>query len=157
VRLEDDDGISGFVVSPQFKGMPSLERQELIDDALVTGAHRLAPDGRRRIFMIAGLTPIEYETVGSRVRIRNVRESAGGSVEVVLDGGPPDAEYIRGLLDSQKGVKTSDPEHAHGAAGVLMSVRAKGTSKNPLTKEKVIRILKGSNYVQLVPNALASG
>jgi len=34
VRLEDDDGISGFVVSSRFKGMPTLDRQGLIDNAL---------------------------------------------------------------------------------------------------------------------------
>ena len=32
--LDDDDGISGFVVSRVFEGMPGLERQEAIGEAL---------------------------------------------------------------------------------------------------------------------------
>ena len=31
VRLEDDDGISGFVVSHQFEGLSALDRQEKIE------------------------------------------------------------------------------------------------------------------------------
>ena len=34
IRLEEDDGISGFVVSPRFEEMSALDRQKLIDEAL---------------------------------------------------------------------------------------------------------------------------
>lgn len=39
IRLDDDDGISGFVVSGRFENMSTLDRQQLIDEAL-----RDAPD-----------------------------------------------------------------------------------------------------------------
>ena len=60
---EDDDGISGFIVSRRFEGMPTLDRQETIEDALgksaphsrgaASGTHDRRPDtcrvrGRRR-------------------------------------------------------------------------------------------------------------
>jgi stress-induced morphogen len=38
LRLEDDDGISGVVVSTEFRGMPALDRQTLIDKALRNSA-----------------------------------------------------------------------------------------------------------------------
>jgi acid stress-induced BolA-like protein IbaG/YrbA len=91
VRLEDDDGIAGFVVSPQFKGVSSLDRQQRIDDALNKAADPLSLEERRRVFMIAGLTPAEYEAVGARVRVHRVKEMGRGAVEILLCGGLVDA------------------------------------------------------------------
>ena len=103
--------------------------------------------------MIAGLTPEEYEAVGARIRVHKVKEMAGGAVEVVLHAGRSDAEYVRGALKNQNGVETSEPEPVSGAAGVLMSFRAKGPAANPLTKEKVIRVLKKNPYIEVMRNA----
>ncbi|MEX2120405.1 MAG: hypothetical protein WD847_12485 [Pirellulales bacterium] len=153
IRLEDDDGISGYVVSSQFKDMPTLARQELIDDALGNAPDPLAPDERRQVLMIAGLTPIEYEAVGAPIRIHRIKELPGPTIEVFLHGGLSDAEYVRGALNNQKGVKTTEPTPVPGAPGVLMSFRAKGTRANPLTKQKAIRILKSDAYVAVMPNA----
>jgi acid stress-induced BolA-like protein IbaG/YrbA len=64
VRLEDDGGISGFVVSAQFERMTSLERQKLIDKALRESSVKLTKMELRQILAVAGLTPVEYEALG---------------------------------------------------------------------------------------------
>jgi acid stress-induced BolA-like protein IbaG/YrbA len=150
VRLEDDDGLSGFVVSRAFEGMSSLERQDKIEEVL--GRARLARDEARRILMIAGLTPAEYEAVGARIRVHKVRESNGG-VEVLLHGGMSDAQYVRGALKSQRGVQTTPPKPVAGAIGVLMAFRAKGTKTRPLTKQRTIRVLEKDRNIEVMSNA----
>jgi hypothetical protein len=151
VRLEDDDGISGFVVSSRFKGMSSLDRQEQIDKVLKNSD--LTREERRRVLMIAGLTPEEYEAVGAKIRVHRVRDVAGGYIEVLLRGGPSDAEYVRGAIRNQKGVQTTEPKSVEGAPGVLMTFRAKGTEATPLTKDRVIRVLKQDPYIEVVTSS----
>jgi hypothetical protein len=152
VRLADEDGISGFVVSRQFDGMSALDRQERIEDALSNAS--LTLEERRQILMIAGLTPEEYEAVGARIRVNRVKEITGGAVEVLLHGNPSDAAYVRGMLQNQEGVqKTTEPTPVPGARGDLMSFRASGTKTNPLNKERAIRILKEDPYIEVMPNA----
>ena len=151
VRLDDEDGISGFVVSDLFHGMSSLDRQEKIEEILQRSP--LAKEERRRILMIAGLTPEEYEEVGARIRVHKVREMAGGVVEILLHGGLSDAEYVRGMLNNEKGVETTNPKPVSGAVGVLVSFRAKGSAAHPLTKQKAIRVLKQDQYIEVMSNA----
>ena len=151
MRLEEDDGISGFVVSRTFEGMSSLDRQWKIEEALKTAL--LTLEERRQVLMIAALTPDEYDGVGARIRVHGVREMAGGAVKILLHGGPSDAEYVRGALDKQKGVQTTAPKPVSGALGVSMSFQAKGTEKHPLTKDKAIRVLKQDRYIEIVSNA----
>jgi acid stress-induced BolA-like protein IbaG/YrbA len=153
IRLEGDGEISGFVVSPTFQGMSSMDRQELIDKALYGCADALTPQERHRVLMIAGLTPQEYQSVGPRVRIHRVREMAGGDIEVLLHGGPSDADYVRGVLKHQKGIRTSEPKQISGAIGILMSFRAKGTEAAPLTKARVFRVLRHDPYIEVMPNS----
>jgi Trp operon repressor len=148
VRLEDDDGISGFVVSRRFENMSTLDRQGRIEEVLNKAS--LAQEERRQVLMIAGLTPQEYEAVGARIRIHRIKELAGHVVEILLHGGVSDAEYVRGTLNNQKGVQTTEPKPVTGALGVLMSFQAKGRPANPLTKEKVVRVLKQDPYVQVM-------
>ncbi len=74
VRLEDDDGISGFVVSSHFKGMSSLNRQKLIDNILDNASDSLSKEERRRVLMIAALTPVEHASVGARIRVHKVHD-----------------------------------------------------------------------------------
>ena len=57
IHLDDDDGISGFVVSREFEKLSMLDRQRLIDDALSNASASLSKDEQRRILMIAGVTP----------------------------------------------------------------------------------------------------
>jgi len=62
IELEDDDGISGYVVADDFRGLSSLDRQTLIDKALRDSSAELSKADLRRILMIAALTPAEYES-----------------------------------------------------------------------------------------------
>lgn len=151
IRLEDDDGISGFVVSDMFAGMSSWDRQSKIDEILAAAA--LTREERRRILMISALTPREYRTVGAKIRVHRVKEMAGGAVDVLLHGGPPDAAYVRGALNNQKGVKTTDPKPAPNMVGTFMHFRATGTEATPLTKGRTIRVLKGDRYIEVMPDA----
>jgi hypothetical protein len=151
VRLDDDDGLSGFVVSRMFDGMSTLDRQGRIEEVLQSAA--LSQEERRQVLMIAGLTPEEFEAVGARIRVHGVKEKAGGAVEVLLHGGLSDAQYVRGALNHQKGVETTDPKPVSGPLGVLMCFLARGSAKNPLTKARAIRVLKQDPYIEVVPNA----
>lgn len=72
IQLDDDGGISGIVLSPQFRGMPSLKRQTLIHTALRDSAIKLTKAELREVLAIAGLTPAEYDALGYREkRIRH--------------------------------------------------------------------------------------
>lgn len=64
IRLEEDDGIFGFVVSAQFARMPALDRQTLIQTALNHSPVKLTRAEKRQILAIAGLTPVEYQGLG---------------------------------------------------------------------------------------------
>ncbi len=66
VHLDEDDGISGYVVSAQFQKMPSLERQMLIHTALHSSSLKFTKAEHRQILAIAGLTPAEFEGLGYR-------------------------------------------------------------------------------------------
>ena len=153
VRLEEDDGISGFVVSPEFLGVSSLDRQRMIETALRQRANPLTPQENRQILMIAALTPVEYDSVGARVRVHQIREMTGGAFQIVLHGGPSDAEYVREVIRNQKGVEAGIPEQCPGAIGILMSFQAERAAPTPLTKAEILRALKKDQYIQVMPNA----
>ena len=153
IRLDNDDGISGFVVSRQFEKMSMLDRQQLIDDALRNAPDPLSNEEQREILMIAGLTPDEYESVGARIRVHEVTVLDDGSLEVLVHGGYSDATYVRGALNNQKGVETTEPEQSPGAIGILMAFYAKGTEANPLTRERAIAALASDQYIQVMQDA----
>lgn len=152
-RLEDDDGVSGFVVSPQFEDLPTLDRQQLIDDALRNSPDPFSAEEQRRILMIAGLTRTEYELVGAPVRVHRIREVGDGSVEIFLHGGRTDAEYVRGALSNQKGVTTTEPSDSPGGAGIFTTFLARGSDVNPLTEAMVERILSADPYIAVMNSA----
>jgi len=64
LKLEDDDGISGYVVAQQFRGMSSLDRQTAIDQALRKSEEPLSREENRRVIAIAGLSPEEAVASG---------------------------------------------------------------------------------------------
>lgn len=144
IRLEDDDGITGYVVSSRFEGMSALDRQTEIDEAL---SRSLTGVEKRHVLAIAGLTPAEFFAVGPRTRIHRVRQLPGGSVEILLRGGHSDSEYVRGALKN-KGVKTTTPTQDQGVPG-FMKFRA-GTKANPLTKDSVLQLLKQDQYIEVM-------
>ena len=151
IRLEDDDGMSGFVVSRRFEGMSSMDRQTLIDHTLSHAS--LTVEEGRRVLLIVGLTPREYDEVGANIVVRKIKELPGGLIEVRVEGSRSDAEYVRGALANLKGVQTFEPKQVKGPTGVLMSFRAKGPNATPLAKDKVIRVLKEQPYVLVMPSA----
>ena len=150
IRLEIDDGVSGYVVSREFEGKSTLDRQRIIDDAIRGAADPITAEEQREILMIAGLTPNEYDSVGARIRVHNIRERDDGSLEVLLHGGYSDALYVRGALNNHKGVTTSEPAQCPGAIGVLMTFSARGTEADPLTREKAAEILRADQYIHVM-------
>jgi acid stress-induced BolA-like protein IbaG/YrbA len=60
IRLKDDDGIYGIVVSDRFCDVTPLERQKLIYKALRSNSGGLSKDAIRRVLGIAALTPAEF-------------------------------------------------------------------------------------------------
>ena len=50
-------------LSAAFEQMSTLDRQQMIDDALRNAADPLSNEEQRQILMIAGLTPQEYEWI----------------------------------------------------------------------------------------------
>ena len=56
VRLRDEDGIIGFVISPRFRGLDSSERLAMIWSVLDA---QLTPEERRRIVIMIAVTPEE--------------------------------------------------------------------------------------------------
>jgi len=63
IRLEQDDGISGYVISRRFRGMEAVDRQGMIYDALHDPSVDLQPEDMRQILAIAALTPEEFALV----------------------------------------------------------------------------------------------
>ena len=55
--IRDDDGIIGILVSPMFEGLESINRQNMIWDAL---DRNLEPDEKRQIQIIVAATPEEH-------------------------------------------------------------------------------------------------
>ncbi len=57
LEIHDDDGIIGVLVSPMFEGLESIDRQNMIWDAL---DRNLEPDEKRQIQIIVAATPEEH-------------------------------------------------------------------------------------------------
>ena len=147
IRLDTDDDISGFVVSPRFRDLDSLDRQTLIDSVLDKS---LSPQEHRQVLMIAAVTPEEYDFMGARIRIHRIKDLGGGLLRILLHGGLSDAKYVRGALTQRPGVQTTTPEQVPGALGILMSFEAKSTKEPPITKDQAIEILKKDRYIDVM-------
>jgi hypothetical protein len=61
LRLEDEDGIYGSLVSPDFEGVSFAERDAMLQRAYRDPASNLSDRERRRIKFIMTRTPVEYE------------------------------------------------------------------------------------------------
>ena len=64
IQLNDDDGVSGFVVAKRFQRMATYDRQSLIYDLLRSSRAKLSKPELKRIVVIAALTPEEYAGMG---------------------------------------------------------------------------------------------
>lgn len=152
VLRADDDPITAVAVSERFDGVSAFDRQVMIEEALAKAPHPLSPEELRKVLMIAALTPAEYFSAGGKVRVHRVRPIAKG-VEVLVHGGVAEAEYVREVLDRVDGTKTTEPAPSEGAAGILVTFKARGSAEAPLTKERAIKALKADRYIEVVPGA----
>ena len=62
--LVEDDGLIGYVVSPDFRGQDSLTRQGIVFDALRAGGSPLSPDELSQVVALVAFTPEEFEVLG---------------------------------------------------------------------------------------------
>jgi acid stress-induced BolA-like protein IbaG/YrbA len=79
IQLEDDDGISGFVVSEEFRGVSAFDRQTVIYKALRAPSAKISRTELRRVLGIAALTSVEYEAVCQKVSPPEGGSRDGGS------------------------------------------------------------------------------
>lgn len=149
ISLDDDNGITGFVVSRTFEEKSSLDRQKLIDFALSHAPEPLLAKERKRVLMIAGITPAESDAIGASIQIRRLKTLPDGGIEVLLRGELSDAEYVRGAFKGLKGIEISEPEQ--GDRGNSMRFKVKGSPSQPLTKRVAIQTLSDIPYIALMP------
>lgn len=64
VTLVDDDGLIGYVVSPDFRGQDSLTRQGIVFDALRAGGSPLSASEVSQVVAVVAFTPEEFEVLG---------------------------------------------------------------------------------------------
>jgi hypothetical protein len=62
--LTDDDGLVGYIVSPDFRGKDSYARQTIIFDALCAPQAKLSLDEVRKVVSVVAFTPEEYAVHG---------------------------------------------------------------------------------------------
>jgi acid stress-induced BolA-like protein IbaG/YrbA len=62
--LVDDDGLIGYVVSPDFRGQDSLARQGIIFDALRASGSPLTTEEVQRVIAVVAFTPEEFDVLG---------------------------------------------------------------------------------------------
>lgn len=62
--LVDDEGLIGYVVSPDFRGRDSLTRQGVIFDALRSTASQLSSDELNQVVAVVAFTPEEFAVLG---------------------------------------------------------------------------------------------
>jgi stress-induced morphogen len=56
IEVEDENGIIGTVISDRFKGLDTIERQQILSQAL---DDKLTGEERKRIVIIIAMTPRE--------------------------------------------------------------------------------------------------
>jgi hypothetical protein len=62
--LVDDDGLIGYLVSPDFRGQDSLSRQTIVFDALRASSSPLSPTEVSQVVAVVAFTPEEFEVLG---------------------------------------------------------------------------------------------
>lgn len=60
IKLENEDGVYGYIVSPKFRRKEMYDRQVMIDKALRAADSGLKPEEVRKVVIIAALTPEEH-------------------------------------------------------------------------------------------------
>jgi len=82
------------------------------------------------------------------IRVHRVTELADGSLRIMIHGGFPEAEYVSGTLKMSKGVDVSGPVAGNGAPECVY-ILARGTSANPLTRDRALRMLRDDEQIEV--------
>ena len=110
----------------RFKGMSTLNRQQLIEKALNEASDPLTDREKREVLAIAGLTPVEYETVGQQIRIDEITRDRGRTrANPASRSRLSDGNYVATLLKNA-GLDTASPEAVRRNTGVWISIEAGG-------------------------------
>jgi acid stress-induced BolA-like protein IbaG/YrbA len=150
----EDDAITGYVVSKRFQGMSSLDRQKLLVKELKSAPAPLTPEELRQILMIAALTPIEFDSVGAKIKIQRITESDDGDLVIVLKGNHQDGEFIQELLEKDANLVSAEIQDVPDAP-FLTKVVAHGTKDAPLTQKRAVALL-ASDFVSLMHDSASS-
>jgi hypothetical protein len=145
--LDDDEGVSGLVVSDAFDGMSMLDRQLLIERALrESGA--LSPEENRQILMIAGLSPAEYDVVRPATTVEIKKGTKGWSV--LVHGGAREARSVQMAL-REAGFMVRPARRLIEPAAAVMELRVERT---PRVREGMTlpEALRSIPRVELVPS-----
>jgi acid stress-induced BolA-like protein IbaG/YrbA len=66
--LESDDGLFGYIVSPDFRGKDSYQRQTMIFDTLSAPASNLTLPEIRKVVSVVAFTPEEWAVHGPEMQ-----------------------------------------------------------------------------------------
>jgi hypothetical protein len=66
--LQDDGGLIGYIVSPNFRGQDSYSRQGIIMDALHAPQAHLSSEEIRQVVAVVAFTPEEYAVHGPEMQ-----------------------------------------------------------------------------------------
>jgi hypothetical protein len=120
MKLVDKDGISGFVVSPDFKDVATLDRHDRIARALRDPSAKLTRREQRRVLIVAPLTPVEFVLFGPNDDDEEDTDEAGaenGACECLADLTPK----VEHLLRSRFRVYVLQLRHGNGIHGFVVS------------------------------------
>ncbi len=75
LSLWENDGLFGYAISSSFIDKSSLDRQEMIDNALAASSEKLSKIEIRRVMFISALTPSEFKVVSAFRPLKKKRAS----------------------------------------------------------------------------------
>jgi stress-induced morphogen len=126
IKLVDDNGISGFVVSPDFLGVDRPERRTRVARALRDPSMKLTRREQHRVLVIAPFTPVEYDLYGldgeDEVDSRDDSETSEGLAALI-----PKVEH---LLRSRFRVYVLHLKPGDGIYGFVVSPDFEGLSSH---------------------------
>lgn len=87
------------------------------------------------------------------IRVYRVAGVGEGIAEVAFSGDYIESQYLKGLLDKEKGMSPSEPEKRPGPAGFLWYCRVQGKTPGQVSKEKILQLLSTDQEIELMSQA----